>query len=97
MFSRSRQFGLFALSMGSILIVFAGVVYHREVEDQIQAFDKLLYRKSKVMAARADTQFYQGRWWVNLKDVPLLENTLPLDSELIYVRWYNPKGQLVHL
>jgi len=23
--------------MGSILIVFAGVVYHREVEDQIQA------------------------------------------------------------
>jgi len=25
------------------------------------------------MAARADTQFYRGRWWVNLKDVPLLE------------------------
>ena len=98
MFSRSRRnlACLFALSMGSILVVFAGVLYHREVEHQIQAFDKLLYRKSKVMAARADTQFYRGRWWVNLKDVPLLGNTLPLDSELVYARWYNPKGQLVH-
>jgi len=47
------------------------------------------------MAARADTQFYQGRWWVN--EMYQLGNTLPLDSELIYVRWYNPKGQLVIL
>jgi len=49
MFSRSRRnlACWFTLSMGSILIVFAGVVYHREVEDQIQAFDKLLYRKAK--------------------------------------------------
>jgi len=30
---------------------------------------------------------------VNLKDVPLL--TLPLDSELVYARWYNPNEQLV--
>jgi len=36
---------LFALSMGSILIVFAGVVYHREVEDQIQALIDYLQKK----------------------------------------------------
>jgi len=37
MFSRSRRNLACLFALSSILIVFAGVVYHREVEDQIQA------------------------------------------------------------
>lgn len=98
MFIRSRRnlACWFALSMGSILILFAGVVYYREVQDQFRAFDEKLYRNSKVMAAKAQYRLHRGRWWVDLEDVPLLgNNTLPLDSELVYARWYNPNGQLV--
>ena len=97
MFSRSRRnlACWFALSMGSILIVFAGVVYYREVQDQLQTFDQELYRKSKVLAVADNNQFYRGRWWVNLEDVPLLGRNRLLNSELVYARWYNPKGQLM--
>lgn len=98
MFSRSRRniACWFALSMGSILIFFAGVVYYREVQDQMYAFDQQLYSKGKVIAAKAEYRFYQGRWWVKVKDIPLLEsNKLPLYSELAYVHWYNLQGNLV--
>lgn len=99
MFSRSRRnlACWFALSMGSILILFAGIVYYREVEDQFQAFDQILYRKSKVMAARTLYRLYESQWRVDLEDLPLLGNNtlLPLDSELVFARWYNSDGQLV--
>lgn len=98
MFSRSRRnlACWFALSMGSILILFAGVVYYREVQDQLWVFDQQLYRKSKVMAAGVQYRPYWGRWRVDLEDVPLLgSNALLLNSEIVYARWYNPEGQLV--
>jgi len=54
----------------SILIVFAGVVYHREVEDQIQAFDKLLYKKKQSDGSSSRYSVLSGSVVVNLKDVP---------------------------
>jgi len=81
MFSRSRRnlACWFALSMGSILIVFAGVVYHREVEDQIQAFDKLLYRKASDGSS--------SRYSV-LSGSVVGQDAGMLDSEW-YARWYS--------
>jgi signal transduction histidine kinase len=98
MFNRSRRnlACWFALSMGSILIVFAGTVYYREVQDQLQAFDRELYKKSKAIAAKAQYQFHQGRGQVHLENVPFLGNgTVPLNTELVYARWYDPQGKLV--
>lgn len=100
MFNRSRRHLAywFALSMGSILILFAGVLYYREVQDQLQAFDRDLYGKSKAIAARIGQRLRYDReqWQVELEDVPLLRsNKLQLDTEIVYVRWYNSKGQLV--
>jgi len=79
MFSRSRRnFGLFVRTILEYLNCLCwGSLSSREVEDQIQAFDRLLYRKSKkMMAARADTPVLSSMVGGNLKkDVPLLGNT----------------------
>lgn len=58
MFNRSRRrlAYWFALSMGSILVLFAFATYYREVEDQLQAFDRSLYTKSKQIAMAARYQ-----------------------------------------
>ncbi|MEB3338289.1 MAG: ATP-binding protein [Leptolyngbyaceae bacterium] len=86
----------FALSMGSILILFAGVSYYRDVQSQLKAFDQVLSQKSKVMATSVQYRLYGGRWWLDLTEVPLLgNNALPLDSELVYARWYTAEGYLV--
>lgn len=98
MFNRSRRriAYWFALSMGSILVAFAGVVYYREVQDQRQGFDQDLYGKGKAIAAQGRFRVYRDQWWVASKDGSTLNNnTLLLNSELVYVRWYNYKGQLV--
>ncbi len=52
MFSRSRSnLALwFTLTMGSILVVFAGVVYYLAVVDELEDLDRLLYKKTRVMA-----------------------------------------------
>ncbi len=98
MFNRSRRnlAYLFALSMGSILILFAGIVYYRQVQDQLQAFDQALYQKSKIIASRVKYWHHRTRWRANLEDALILEsNRLPLDSEIVYVRWYNSQGRMV--
>lgn len=98
MFNRSRRnlACWFALSMGSILVMFAGAVYYLEVEEQLWNFDRDLYRKSKAIAAAAEYQFQRGRWQIDLEDFPGVGNNMsPLGSEITYARWYNPSGQLV--
>ena len=49
MFNRSRRniARWFTLSMGSILITFAGVVYYLRAEDNLESLDRLLYNKAK--------------------------------------------------
>ncbi|MBD0303820.1 MAG: HAMP domain-containing histidine kinase, partial [Tolypothrix sp. T3-bin4] len=89
MFNRSRRnlANLFAVSMGSILIVFAGLGYYLAAKEQLQAFDDALFVKTKAIAQNAQ---------VKQKYISVLSNQLsPLNSELVYVRWYNANKQLV--
>jgi len=98
MFSRSRRnlARWFTLSMGSILMAFAGVLFYLEATDELEELDHLLYKKSQVMAASIQYEFDGNQWQVDLAKVPLLGVTPPpLASELIYARWYDAQGQLV--
>jgi signal transduction histidine kinase len=83
--------------MGGILLIFAGVVYVREVDSQLQAFDQSLYKKSKVIANQTQYQLKQGQWRIELDGIPSLQQdkTLSLNAEVAYVRWYNAQGQLI--
>ncbi|MCD8487190.1 MAG: ATP-binding protein [Desertifilum sp.] len=98
MFHRSRRnlARWFTWSMGSILVSFASAVYCIEVQDQLTSFDQALLDKIQVMAASVEYRYHRGHWELNLEHVPLLgSNSLPLDSNLVYARWYNERGQLV--
>ncbi|MBH8572752.1 HAMP domain-containing histidine kinase [Nostocaceae cyanobacterium CENA369] len=97
MFNRSRRnLALwFTLSMGGILVLFAGVIYHLEVKDKLQALDRLLYKRAELMAASLQYRLYQGQKQVDLSNIPLLgSGSHPADIELVYVRWYDPNGKL---
>lgn len=98
MFNRSRRnlACWFALSMGSILVLFAGVVYCLEVEAQLRDCEQKLSKKSKIIAAEAQYQSQQKQWQFDLENVPVLANsTLPLCGEIVYARWYSREGKLV--
>jgi hypothetical protein len=64
MFNQSRRnlARWFTLSMGSILVVFAGIVYYREVADELEALDRSLYMKARVMAGGVESEVRQGQW-----------------------------------
>jgi two-component system, OmpR family, manganese sensing sensor histidine kinase len=95
MFDRSRRnlARWFTLSMGSILIVFAGVLYYVEATDELEKLDRLLYRKTRVIATTV--KYNRQTETVNLENVPLLgSNTRILNTELVYARWYNLDREL---
>lgn len=96
MFNRSRRnlARWFTLSMGSILVLFAGTIYYLRTEDKLEAIDQLLYKKTRVMAASIQYELHQGQPQVDLEHVPLLGSGAPLDTELVYVRWYDSQKQL---
>jgi OmpR-family two-component system manganese-sensing sensor histidine kinase len=92
MFARSRRnlAYLFASSMGSILVVFAGVAYYLGVEQQLKAFDDGLLLRGKNIVTNAQYE-YGGRQWLLDRDKALKL----LNGDLIYVRWYNYQRKLV--
>jgi two-component system, OmpR family, manganese sensing sensor histidine kinase len=95
MFDRSRRnlARWFTFSMGSILVVFAGTLYYVEAVDELEKLDRLLYRKTRVIAT--NVKYNRRTETVNLENVPLLgNNTRLLDTELAYARWYSLDGQL---
>jgi two-component system, OmpR family, manganese sensing sensor histidine kinase len=97
MFNRSRRnlARWFTLSMGSILVLFAGTIYYLRAEDKLEAADRLLYKKTRVMAASIQYELRQGKPQVDLDGVALLgTGSQPLDTELVYVRWYDAQTQL---
>jgi signal transduction histidine kinase len=82
--------------MGSILVLFAGVIYQSEVKEKLEALDRLLYDKTRVMAASVHYEVRQDQSQVDLSHVPLLgSGSHPLAEDLIYVRWYNAQGRLI--
>jgi signal transduction histidine kinase len=98
MFTRSRRnlAYWFALSMGGILVLFAGVSYYLSVEGELQAFDQALYKKSKAIASGATIRLHRGQWQIEPEEAPWLgSDRLSRSSDLVYVRWYNAKGYLV--
>ncbi|QIR40002.1 two-component sensor histidine kinase [Tolypothrix sp. PCC 7910] len=99
MFNRSRRniATWFTLAMGSILIVFAALVYFMEVKDELEELDRLIYKKTTVMAANVKYKFNNNQRKVDLENVPLLGSRaqLPPDSQFVYVRWYDEQKQLV--
>ncbi len=98
MFSRSRRnlARWFTLSMGSILVIFATILYFLEVKEQLRAFDQELYNTTQLMAAGVEDGRYQQQQRISLEDVPILGGeALPFDNRIIYARWYTPKKQLL--
>ena len=67
----------FALSMGSILVAFAGAIFYVEAEEQLRSFDKSLYKKGRVIAGRSQYFFSQGEWQVELTDTLVLGPQAP--------------------
>ncbi|WP_414562269.1 MULTISPECIES: sensor histidine kinase [unclassified Anabaena] len=97
MFNRSRRnlARWFTLSMGGILIMFAGTLYYQESLQQLEIIDSLLYKKARVITGNVKYKPHQGQEQVFLGNVPLLgNNPPPPDSEVVYARWYDAKGQL---
>ncbi|MDZ7949715.1 HAMP domain-containing sensor histidine kinase [Nostoc sp. DedQUE09] len=98
MFSRSRRnlARWFTLSMGSILVIFATILYFLEAKEQLRAFDQELYNTTQLMAAGVEDGLYQEEQRISLEDVPILGGeALPFENKIIYARWYTPKKQLL--
>ncbi len=92
--SRSNLALWFTLTMGSILVVFAGVLYYRAVIDELDNLDRLLHKKSRVMTVNARYDLRNKQ--LDLENVPLLgSNVPPQGTDFVYARWYDTKGQLV--
>ncbi|MDZ8242111.1 MAG: HAMP domain-containing sensor histidine kinase [Nostoc sp. ChiQUE01a] len=97
-FNRSRRnlARWFTLSMGSILVIFAAILYFLEAKEQLRAFDRELYNTTQMMAAGVEDGLYQEQQRISLEDVPILGGeALPFDNKIIYARWYTPKKQLL--
>ncbi|GBE92292.1 sensor histidine kinase [Nostoc cycadae] len=97
MFNRSRRnlASWFTLSMGSILLIFAGILYYQESIQQLEVIDLILYKKARVITSSVRYKDDQGEKRVFLKHLPVLgNNPPPEDSEIIYARWYDTKGNL---
>lgn len=95
-FNRSRtNIALwFTVTMGGILVVFAGVIYYLTILDELEDLDRLLYKKTSVMAVNAEYNRLTKQ--VNLENVPLVgTNTPPIGTDVVYARWYNSQKQLV--
>jgi len=98
MFNRSRQdlARWFTLSMGSILVIFAGVLYFLDAKDQMRSFDQRLYDICQFMAAGVEDGSYQNRKRIDLEDVPVLGgDVLPLNTAIVFARWYSPQRELI--
>jgi signal transduction histidine kinase len=98
MFVRSRRnlAYLFTISMGSILIAFAGIAYYLIVQQQLQAFDERLYSDSKTIARNPVYRLYNKRPLLERRDVPIFGDPVPpINNGFAYVRLYKFNGELV--
>lgn len=73
----------FALSMGSIFVIFAGISYAVTVESQMESFDQALVKRGKAIASGIPFRLRRP------------QSRLSLNGELAYARWYAPDGTLL--
>lgn len=86
----------FTLSMGSILLVFAGLLYLWEARDRLHFFDQALYNTSRIMVASVEEITYQDQRQIDLENMPLLgSDAVILNTNLIFARWYTPEKRLM--
>jgi OmpR-family two-component system manganese-sensing sensor histidine kinase len=101
MFVRSRRYltQWLMLAMGSVFVVFGGVLYGTEVERELQKLDRRLYREANLLISSTayEPQSDQPHLWeFQLNTAPLLGNaTVSIDSELVFARWYDPNNYLL--
>lgn len=98
MFVRSRRnlAYLFTISMGSILIVFAGIAYYLIVQQQLSAFDERLYSVSKSFLRNSQYRLYYKQWQLERNNVPMFDDILPpINNDFVYIHWYNSHRKLV--
>lgn len=95
MFDLSRRYLAywFTLSMGGILVAFAGAGYYFGVEEQSNRFDEGLYVKTKAVATKLQYQLREGHWQIDRGAPPSFAPSL--NGDLLYIRWYDLNHQLV--
>lgn len=86
----------FTLSMGSILVAFAGVLYLWEARERLYFFDQALYNSSQVIASGVEEITYGDQRRIDLEDAPLLgSDAIKLDTNIVFTRWYTPEKALL--
>ena len=101
MFTRSRQrlTQWLMLAMGSVFVVFGGLLYVIEVERELNKLDQHLYREAELMISGGGSSSSSNLTYpvqFQLKTVPLLGgSTLSITSDLVYARWYDANNQLL--
>ncbi|MGF1480153.1 MAG: sensor histidine kinase [Cyanophyceae cyanobacterium] len=96
MFDRSRRrlAYLFTLSMGSILVLFAGTVYHRQAQEQIREFDARIYAQARRIASMTNYRPQEKGWQIDTENVALQDENI-MQSQIICLRWYDSQKRLL--
>ncbi|MBD2234501.1 sensor histidine kinase [Phormidium tenue] len=98
MFERSRLSlaRWFTLSMGGILVLFAGLLYVREARDRLRTFDQALYTTGQVISSGVEEISHGDRRRIDLEDAPLLgSDAIRIDTSIVLARWYTPEKTLM--
>ncbi|MBW4463190.1 MAG: HAMP domain-containing histidine kinase [Nodosilinea sp. WJT8-NPBG4] len=101
MFTRSRKHlaQWLMLTMGSVFVVFGGLLYVIEVERELNKLDQQLYREAELMISSGGADSSPNPAspvQFQIKTVPLLGgSTLSITSDLVYARWYDTNNQLL--
>ncbi|MGF1518795.1 MAG: sensor histidine kinase [Nodosilinea sp.] len=99
MFVRSRRFltQWLMLAMGSVFVLFGGLLYVIEVERELHKLDRRLYREAELMiSGSAPSPDGAPPVQFQVNTVPLLGgSTLSVSSDLVYARWYDTNNHLL--
>ena len=100
MFTRSRRFltQWLMLAMGSVFVLFGGMLYVIEVERELKKLDRQLYREAELMISGgySFTADPENPVQFEVNTVPLLgSSTLSVASDLVYARWHDSNNHLL--
>ncbi len=85
----------FTLSMGSILVVFSGILYAWDARDRLYLFDQELFVTSQVITSGVEEITSGSQRRIDLENAPLLgRDVIKLDTNIVFVRWYTPEKKL---